>query len=210
MILQPVWVVGLFYRLSCVKQVIPIPMRDAGILLPTTAVVLLLGPENWEGHEDVFSNLVESRLGQENDWKAATIRMNRRAGDTIEIKRCLMITNTVTFILGMRTAVGDILPVFGDTFFLTDPDESAVRLNVIHNFQITFTATGGQKPLESAVGSMVVVCKGKKFLELQEAGTSNPVGTGGAELPTEIYGLCLVTDPTHNSTAGPAASYLNY
>ncbi|CAJ1958596.1 unnamed protein product [Cylindrotheca closterium] len=90
------------------------------------AVVLLLGPENWEGQlKDCFKTLLNPNYGL--GEKAET------AIPPLPVKRCLASSlHTVAHILGPRISAFDIMPIFRD-FFLRDTDES-VRLNMIRNF----------------------------------------------------------------------------
>jgi len=90
------------------------------------AVVLLLGPENWEGRlRDCFKTLLNPNYGS-----------NEKTGPTappLPVKRCLASSlHTVAHILGTEITTNDIMPIFRD-HFLKDTDES-VRLNMIRNF----------------------------------------------------------------------------
>jgi hypothetical protein len=90
------------------------------------AVVLLLGPENWEGRlKDCFFTLLNPNYGS-NDTKEAGV-------PPLPVKRCLASSlHTVAHVLGPEITATDIMPVFRDNF-LRDTDES-VRLNMIRNF----------------------------------------------------------------------------
>jgi len=90
------------------------------------AVVLLLGPENWEGRlRDCFKTLLNPNYGSK-----------EKTGPTappLPVKRCLASSlHTVAHILGPEITTNDIMPIFRD-HFLKDTDES-VRLNMIRNF----------------------------------------------------------------------------
>lgn len=89
------------------------------------AVVLLLGPENWEGRlKDCLASLLNPNHGTE---------VAEPAIPPLPVKRCLASSlHTVAHILGPELAATDVMPIFRD-HFLRDTDES-VRLNVIRNF----------------------------------------------------------------------------
>ena len=88
------------------------------------AVVLLLGPENWEGRlKDCFISLLNPNHGTD----------NAEAAPPLPVKRCLASSlHTIAHILGSEIATKDVMPIFRDRF-LKDTDES-VRLNMIRNF----------------------------------------------------------------------------
>jgi hypothetical protein len=90
------------------------------------AVVLLLGPENWEGRlKDCFFTLLNPNYGS-TDAKEAAV-------PPLPVKRCLASSlHTVAHVLGPEITAADVMPVFRDNF-LRDTDES-VRLNMIRNF----------------------------------------------------------------------------
>lgn len=90
------------------------------------AIVLLLGPENWQGDlRECFMRLVNPNYGRTD---VADIAL-----PPLPVKRCLASSlHTVAYILGPEIALTDILPVFKEHFF-RDTDDS-VRLNVIRNF----------------------------------------------------------------------------
>jgi serine/threonine-protein phosphatase 4 regulatory subunit 1 len=90
------------------------------------AVVLLLGPENWEGRlKDCFKTLLNPNYHSEEKTEAIS--------PPLPVKRCLASSlHTVAHILGSEIAARDILPIFS-AFFLSDMDES-VRLNMMRNF----------------------------------------------------------------------------
>jgi hypothetical protein len=90
------------------------------------AVVLLLGPENWEGRlKECFITLLNPSHGSGDH--------NDTAVPPLPVKRCLASSlHTVAHILGPGVASVDIMPIFRD-HFLRDTDES-VRLNMIRNF----------------------------------------------------------------------------
>ena len=95
------------------------------------AVVLLLGPENWEGRvKECFVSLLNPNHGLENKSDAAA--------PPLPVKRCLASSlHTVAHILGPEIAALDIMPIFRENF-LRDTDES-VRLNMIRNFPTLLT-----------------------------------------------------------------------
>mmetsp|Transcript_14014 Transcript_14014/g.35243 ORF Transcript_14014/g.35243 Transcript_14014/m.35243 type:complete len:928 (+) Transcript_14014:124-2907(+) len=90
------------------------------------AVVLLLGPEHWEGQlSDCFKMLLDPNYLYEDD--AGPI------APPLPVKRCLASSlHTVAHILGPEITEKDIMPIFRE-HFLKDTDES-VRLNMIRNF----------------------------------------------------------------------------
>jgi hypothetical protein len=91
------------------------------------AVVLLLGPEHWEGClSDCFKTLLNPNyLSKEKN--------SGFAAPPLPVKRCLASSlHTVAHILGPEITTKDIMPIFRD-HFLKDTDES-VRLNMIRNF----------------------------------------------------------------------------
>jgi hypothetical protein len=90
------------------------------------AVVLLLGPENWEGRlKDCFKTLLNPNFRSEEKVEPLA--------PPLPVKRCLASSlHTVAHILGPEIAASDIMPIFRD-HFLNDTDES-VRLNMIRNF----------------------------------------------------------------------------
>jgi hypothetical protein len=89
------------------------------------AVVLLLGPENWDGRlKDCFITLLNPNHGTGNAEPAAP---------PLPVKRCLASSlHTIAHILGAEMATKDVMPIFRERF-LKDTDES-VRLNMIRNF----------------------------------------------------------------------------
>ncbi len=90
------------------------------------AVVLLLGPENWEGRlRDCFFSLLNPYYG--------FTEIKEVGVPPLPVKRCLASSlHTVAHVLGSEITAADIMPVFRDNF-LRDTDES-VRLNTIRNF----------------------------------------------------------------------------
>eukprot|EP00934_Nitzschia_sp_Nitz4_P006437 Nitzschia sp. Nitz4//scaffold31_size150131//86496//89386//NITZ4_002837-RA/size150131-augustus-gene-0.19-mRNA-1//-1//CDS//3329547686//6427//frame0 len=90
------------------------------------AVVLLLGPENWQGRlKDCFTALLNPNYGS-TDTKEPGV-------PPLPVKRCLASSlHTVAHILGPAITASDIMPIFRDNF-MRDTDES-VRLNMIRNF----------------------------------------------------------------------------
>ena len=95
------------------------------------AVVLLLGPANWEGRlKDCFLTLLNPSYGS-GEGKEPGV-------PPLPVKRCLASSlHTVAHILGSEITVKDIMPVFRENF-LRDTDES-VRLNMIRNFPTLLT-----------------------------------------------------------------------
>ena len=91
------------------------------------AVVLLLGPEHWEGRlSDCFKTLLNPNFLSEDKNVGS-------AAPPLPVKRCLASSlHTVAHILGPEITAKDIMPIFRD-HFLKDTDES-VRLNMIRNF----------------------------------------------------------------------------
>jgi hypothetical protein len=90
------------------------------------AIVLLLGPENWEGRlKDCFRTLLNPNYGSKENTDPAA--------PPLPVKRCLASSlHTVAHILGPNVTAQDIMPIYRD-YFLSDTDES-VRLNMIRNF----------------------------------------------------------------------------
>jgi hypothetical protein len=138
------------------------------------AVVLLLGPENWEGAmKTCFQTLLNPDLAKKMTGTGGDDSTEPPAGPPLPVKRCLASSlNTVAHILGMDVAVADILPVF-QGFFLTDPDES-VRLNVIRNFpSLLQLADKADRKVPLEIWSEVV--RGEEFLGSKKRSASNPV-----------------------------------
>jgi serine/threonine-protein phosphatase 4 regulatory subunit 1 len=91
------------------------------------AVLLLLGPENWDGMlKDCFLTLINPNYGSDTGAENAAV-------PPLPVKRCLSSSlHTVAHILGPKLTLEDIMPAFRE-YFLRDTDDS-VRLNVIRNF----------------------------------------------------------------------------
>jgi hypothetical protein len=91
------------------------------------AVLLLLGPENWDGMlKECFLTLIDPSYGTDTTPENAPV-------PPLPVKRCLSSSlHTVAHILGSQLAKDDIMPAFKEYFF-RDTDDS-VRLNVIRNF----------------------------------------------------------------------------
>ena len=102
------------------------------------AVVLLLGPENWEGRlKNCLITLLNPSHGSppppagEGEGEAAAAAA--ATAPPLPVKRCLASSlHTIAHVLGPEVAARDIMPIFSE-HFLRDTDES-VRLNMIRNF----------------------------------------------------------------------------
>lgn len=90
------------------------------------AVVLLLGPENWEGRlKECFITLLNPNFGSPDKQEPGI--------PPLPVKRCLASSlHTIAHVLGPDVTAADVMPIFRDNF-LRDTDES-VRLNMIRNF----------------------------------------------------------------------------
>ncbi|KAG7346901.1 heat repeat-containing protein [Nitzschia inconspicua] len=120
------------------------------------AVVLLLGPENWEGRlKDCFKTLLNPNFRSEEKTEPAI--------PPLPVKRCLASSlHTVAHVLGPEITATDIMPIFRH-HFLNDTDES-VRLNMIRNFPTLASLLEG--PLRNQY--MLQWCetvRGKRYLE---------------------------------------------
>lgn len=130
------------------------------------AVVLLLGPENWEGRlKDCFKTLLNPNFQSED--KAEPI------APPLPVKRCLASSlHTVAHILGPEITATDIMPIFRD-HFLNDTDES-VRLNMIRNFPTL--ASQLEAPLRNQ--HMLQWCetiRGEEVLGAMKRSATNPL-----------------------------------
>jgi serine/threonine-protein phosphatase 4 regulatory subunit 1 len=131
------------------------------------AVVLLLGPENWEGRlKDCFKTLLNPNYHSE--------EKNEATPPPLPVKRCLASSlHTVAHILGSEIAASDILPIFCD-HFLTDTDES-VRLNMIRNFP-TLLASMLDAPLRNQyILQWCETVRGEEVLGALKRSATNPL-----------------------------------
>jgi serine/threonine-protein phosphatase 4 regulatory subunit 1 len=130
------------------------------------AVVLLLGPENWEGQlKDCFVTLLNPNHDMEDTNEAAL--------PPLPVKRCLASSlHTVAHILGSEVTEADVMPIFRD-HFLRDTDES-VRLNMIRNFPTLLSllpaVTRGQYLLQ-----WCEMIRGEEVLGAMKRSATNPL-----------------------------------
>lgn len=131
------------------------------------ALVLLLGPENWEGSmRTCFFTLLNPSFGQED------------AGDEVvepplPVKRCLASSlHTVAHILGPELAARDVIPAVQE-YFLPDSDDS-VRLNMIRNFgALLYILPPDKRKDPFLVWSEIV--QGDSFLGGRKRSVTNPL-----------------------------------
>mmetsp|Transcript_49084 Transcript_49084/g.54881 ORF Transcript_49084/g.54881 Transcript_49084/m.54881 type:complete len:948 (-) Transcript_49084:419-3262(-) len=130
------------------------------------AVVLLLGPENWEGRlKDCFKTLLNPNYGSKEKTGPMT--------PPLPVKRCLASSlHTVAHILGTEITTNDIMPIFRD-HFLKDTDES-VRLNMIRNFPTLVSL------LESPLRNQYILLwcetiRGEEVLGAMKRSATNPL-----------------------------------
>jgi hypothetical protein len=130
------------------------------------AVVLLLGPENWEGQlKDCFKTLLNPNHGSG--------EMSEAAIPPLPVKRCLASSlHTVAHILGPEVSAADVMPIFRD-HFLRDTDES-VRLNMIRHFPTLVSllppSTRGQYLLQ-----WCEMIRGEEVLGAMKRSATNPL-----------------------------------
>lgn len=182
------------------------------------AVVLLLGPENWEGSlKSCFFTLINPNYGNEeeddeDDNGNGDIKNNvngdLEGGDDnkknrnkpeppLPVKRCLASSlHTIAHILGPEIACRDILPVV-QSFFLQDSDDS-VRLNVIRNFPLLLELlppSSRRPPIE--LWSSIV--RGEEFLGASiKRSATNPVVLNWRQrdyLARSMVDLFVLLDP---------------
>jgi serine/threonine-protein phosphatase 4 regulatory subunit 1 len=130
------------------------------------AVVLLLGPENWEGRlRDCFKTLLNPNFGSD--------QSNEAVAPPLPVKRCLASSlHTVAHILGHDITANDIMPIFRD-HFLNDTDES-VRLNTIRNFPTLASLLDG--PLRSKyLLQWCETIRGEEVLGAMKRSATNPL-----------------------------------
>lgn len=130
------------------------------------AVVLLLGPDNWEGRlKRCFLTLLNPNMGTSESKEAGI--------PPLPVKRCLASSlHTVAHVLGSRITSSDIMPVFRDRF-LQDPDDS-VRLNMIRNFPTLLSLL----PMEERNQYMLQWCetiRGEEVLGALKRSATNPL-----------------------------------
>jgi serine/threonine-protein phosphatase 4 regulatory subunit 1 len=130
------------------------------------AVVLLLGPENWEGRlKDCFKTLLNPNYGSEGAASAVA--------PPLPVKRCLASSlHTVAHILGPEIATNDIMPIFRD-HFLNDTDES-VRLNMIRNFPTLVSLL--EPPIRNQyIMQWCEIIRGEEVLGAMKRSATNPL-----------------------------------
>jgi len=129
------------------------------------AVVLLLGPENWEGSlKGCFLTLINPNHGTGEETSIPP---------PLPVKRCLASSlHTVAHILGSSTSLTDIMPVFVEHFF-RDTDDS-VRLNVLKNFSwlLSLLPTEIRSDYLYMWGANV---KGEEILSAYKRSATNPM-----------------------------------
>jgi len=133
------------------------------------ALVLLLGPENWEGSmRTCFFTLLNPAYGQEDSGKET-----EAVEPPLPVKRCLASSlHTVAHILGPEIATRDVVPTVKD-YFLPYADES-VRLNMIRNFGSLLAVL----PVEQRKSLFVAwseIVQGESFLGGRKRSASNPL-----------------------------------
>ena len=131
------------------------------------AVVLLLGPEHWEGRlSDCFKTLLDPNYLSK-DKNAGSI------APPLPVKRCLASSlHTVAHILGPEITAKDIMPIFRD-HFLKDTDES-VRLNMIRNFPTLASLL--ESPLrEQYIMLWCETIRGEEVLGAMKRSATNPL-----------------------------------
>jgi serine/threonine-protein phosphatase 4 regulatory subunit 1 len=136
------------------------------------AIVLLLGPDNWEGPmKTCFFSLLNSNYAESGNEKSSE---EENAGDPpLPVKRCLASSlHTVASVLSPEIAIKEIIPVFRD-FFLKDNDDS-VRLNVIRNFPALLRIVPADKREEIFLEWSSVV-RGEELLGALKRSASNPL-----------------------------------
>ena len=131
------------------------------------AVVLLLGPENWEGSlQTCFQTLLNPALAQNEDTE-------EEIEPPMPVKRCLASSlHTIAHILGPEITSHDIVPVVLN-YFLHDPDES-VRLNIIRNFPslVQLVSPHERREVVTAWGETV---RGDEVLGARKRSAHNPL-----------------------------------
>ena len=132
------------------------------------ALVLLLGPDNWDGSlRTCFFTLLNPLYGQETSDEDEVVE------PPLPVKRCLASSlHTVAHILGPALAARDIVPAISE-FFLPDGDES-VRLNIIRNFASMMQSLN-KEDREAPFLVWSEIIQGESFLGGRKRSASNPV-----------------------------------
>lgn len=144
------------------------------------ALVLLLGPEHWEGSmRTCFFTLLNPAYGQDDEDELGPEGPDgRKEGETVvepplPVKRCLASSlHTVAHILGPELAVRDVIPAV-QSFFLPDADDS-VRLNMVRNFASLLSILPVQARREPFLVWSEVV-QGESFLGGRKRSSTNPL-----------------------------------
>lgn len=131
------------------------------------AVVLLLGPEHWEGRlSDCFKTLLDPNYLSK-DKNAGSI------APPLPVKRCLASSlHTVARILGPEITAKDIMPIFRN-HFVKDTDES-VRLNMIRNFP-TLVSLLESPSREQHIMLWCETIRGEEVLGAMKRSATNPL-----------------------------------
>jgi len=131
------------------------------------AVLLLLGPENWDGMlKECFLTLINPSYGTD-------VTPENAAVPPLPVKRCLSSSlHTVAHILGSQLAQDDIMPTFNEYFF-RDTDDS-VRLNVLRNFPWLMSLLPHSMRCEY-LSKWYDVVKGEDLLGAHKRSVTNPM-----------------------------------
>ena len=138
------------------------------------ALVLLLGPEHWEGSmRTCFLTLLNPKFGSEEESESNTEENEEQPEPPLPVKRCLASSlHTIAHILGPDIAAKDILPVVRQ-YFLRDTDES-VRLNMVRNFPSLLSVLPDDQRKETFL-SWSEVIHGEDFLGGRKRSATNPL-----------------------------------
>jgi hypothetical protein len=132
------------------------------------AVVLLFGPEYWEGPlKQCFFSLI-------NPNHNASPEDVTLPPPPLPVKRCLASSiHTIAHILGPTNTVLDVLPIYRQHFFI-DGDDS-VRLNVIRNFPAIFMLLPKIQLRKEYLGLWKDLVRGEDLLGAYKRSATNPM-----------------------------------
>lgn len=162
------------------------------------AVVLLLGPEHWEGAvQTCFHTLLNPRYPEEPDATNGEEDDDEDNEPPLPVKRCLASSlHTVAHILGSEIAVQDIMGVVQKNF-LADVDDS-VRLSTIRNFpELLKLVPANQRKEPIALWSEVVMSE--DMLGGNKRSATNPVVLNWRQrdyLARSLPDLLLLVEPS--------------